>query len=94
MKRVHFTSFLIACLLTAMPVLAQIGTSTMTGRVTDSTDAIVPGASITVVHTGTNFTFNTTTNADGLYRVLSLNPGMYRITAEAPGFKTIHPRPG
>jgi hypothetical protein len=87
MKRVHSTSFLIACLLTAMPVLAQIGTSTMTGRVTDSTDAIVPGASITVVHTGTNFTFNTNTNADGLYRVLSLNPGMYRITAEASGFK-------
>ena len=67
--------------------VAQIGTSTMTGRVTDSTDAIVPGASITVVQTGTNFTFNTNTNTDGLYRVLSLNPGMYRITAEAQGFK-------
>ena len=87
MKRVHYNSFLTVCLLTAMPVVAQIGTSTMTGRVTDSTDAIVPGASITVVQTGTNFTFNTNTNTDGLYRVLSLNPGMYRITAEAQGFK-------
>ena len=65
MKRVHYSSFLIACLLTAMPVVAQIGTSTMTGRVTDSTDAIVPGASITVVQTGTNFTFNTNTNRTG-----------------------------
>ena len=43
----------------------------------------MPGATITVVHTGTNFTFNTTTNNEGLYRVLSLNPGMYRISAEA-----------
>ena len=87
MNRVWCASFLIVCLLTAFPVLAQIGTSTITGRVTDSTDAVVPGAAVTVVHTGTNFTFNATTNNDGLYRVLSLNPGMYRITAEAQGFK-------
>ena len=38
---------------------AQIGTSTITGRITDPTGAVVPGATITVVHTGTNFTFNT-----------------------------------
>lgn len=49
---------------------AQIGTSTITGRVTDPTGAVVPGAIVTVVHTGTNFTFNTPTNEDGLYRVL------------------------
>src|SRR5687768_13245103 len=66
---------------------AQIGTSTITGRVTDPTGAIVPGATITVIHTGTNFTFNSPTNSEGLYRVLSLNPGMYRISAEAAGFK-------
>ncbi len=66
---------------------AQIGTSTITGRVTDPTGAVVPGATVTVVHTGTNFTFNAPTNEDGLYRVLSLNPGMYRITTESQGFK-------
>src|SRR5687768_16782235 len=87
MKRLHYTCFLLACLVTALPVLAQIGTSTMTGRVTDSSGAVVPAAIITVVQTGTNFTFNATTNNDGLYRVLSLNPGMYRISAEAQGFK-------
>ena len=65
----------------------QIGTSTMTGRVTDASGAAVPTAAITLVQTGTNFTFNAKTNEEGLYRVLSLSPGKYRITAEAQGFK-------
>jgi hypothetical protein len=65
----------------------QIGTSTLTGRITDSTGAVVPGANVTVVNVGTNFTFKTTTNDEGLYRVLSLNPGPYRVTVETQGFK-------
>jgi hypothetical protein len=71
----------------SIPAFGQIGTSTITGRITDSTGAVVPRVAVTVVQTGTNFTFNATTNEDGLYRVLSLNPGKYRITSEAPGFK-------
>ena len=68
---------------------AQIGTSTITGRVTDATTAVIPGVPITVIHTETNFTFNATTNAEGIYRVLSLQPGMYRLIYEAPGFKRL-----
>ncbi len=70
-----------------VPVDAQIGTSTITGRVTDATGAVVPGAAVTIVHAATNFTFNATTNNEGIYRVPSLNPGMYRVSFEAPGFK-------
>ena len=43
---------LILCL---VPAVAQIGTSTITGRVTDPTGAVVPGVSITVVNQETNF---------------------------------------
>ncbi|MFN7934059.1 MAG: TonB-dependent receptor [Bryobacteraceae bacterium] len=66
---------------------SQIGTSTITGRVTDTTGAVVPSVNVTVVQTGTNFTFNAVTNHEGLYRVQSLQPGAYRITFEAQGFK-------
>jgi hypothetical protein len=66
---------------------AQIGTSTITGRVTDSTGAIVPAVKVTVVQLSTNFTSNAVTNEEGIYRVLSLQPGLYRITFEADGFK-------
>lgn len=66
---------------------AQIGTSTLTGRVTDSTGAVIPSASVRVVQQGTNFTFTSTTNEDGIYRILSLQPGTYKVTVEAKGFK-------
>ena len=66
---------------------AQIGTSTLTGRVTDPTGAVVARVQVTVVQISTNFTSNTVTNEEGLYRVLSLQPGIYRVTFEAPGFK-------
>ena len=73
----------------ALPVAtwAQIGTSTLTGRVTDATGAVVPQVQVTVIHTGTNFTQNSLTNEEGIYRVLSLQPGLYRVTFEAQGFK-------
>ncbi len=74
-------------LLAVSLALAQIGTSTVTGRVVDPTGAVVPAVNITVVQTGTNFTSTAVTNAEGIYRVLSLQPGRYRVTFEAAGFK-------
>src|SRR5262245_36100973 len=70
-------------------VLAQIGTATLTGRVTDPSGAVAPGVSINVVQTGTNFEFTALTNAEGIYRVQSLQPGTYRISFEMPGFKRV-----
>jgi len=67
--------------------LAQIGTSTITGRVTDTSGAVVPGVSVTVVQVSTNFKSVAVTNAEGIYRVLSLQPGIYKLTFEAAGFK-------
>jgi hypothetical protein len=82
------TSRLSACLLLASALVwGQIGTSTLTGRATDSTGAIVPGVRVSVVQTATNFTYNAVTNDEGLYRVPSLQPGLYRVTFEAQGFK-------
>ena len=68
---------------------AQVGSSTISGRVTDTSGAIVPRVNIAIVQTDTNFQFNTVTNEDGLYRVPSLSPGSYRISFGAPGFKKL-----
>jgi Carboxypeptidase regulatory-like domain len=76
---------LFACLLA--PMWAQIGTSTITGRVTDSTGAVVPNVKILVVQVSTNFTSTGVTNNDGIYRILSLQPGQYKVTFEGSGFK-------
>src|SRR5688500_9835952 len=72
---------------TSIVSFAQIGTSTITGRVTDASGAVAPNISVSVVHKGTNFSYSAITNTEGLYRVPSLQPGQYRVTFEAPGFK-------
>ena len=68
---------------------AQIGTSTITGRITDATSAVVPGVQVTVVNAATNFKFTAESNEQGLFRIQSLQPGSYRVTFQASGFKTI-----
>lgn len=86
MKDRIFLLLLSLCLLAA-PGLAQLGVSTISGRVTDATGAVVPGAVVTIVNTATNFTYTSETNSEGLYRVPSLQPGPYRVEIEAGGFK-------
>src|SRR5260370_28166170 len=68
-------------------VLAQIDTATITGRVTDSTGAVVAGAQITVTSAETQFKSAAQTNSEGLYRIQSLLPGTYQVSCESPGFK-------
>ena len=58
------------------------------GRVTDSSGAVVPGATVTVTNTATNGTRNTTTNAEGLYTFPDVPPGLYGLKVELQGFKT------
>ncbi len=81
--------FVLAFALIAVVSLAsaQIGSSTITGRVTDASGAIVPKVNVSIVQASTNFQFTAVTNDDGLYRVPSLSPGAYRLTFEAQGFK-------
>jgi Carboxypeptidase regulatory-like domain len=45
------------------------------------------GATVTVTNTGTNQARKVTTSAAGNYSVPYLNPGIYDVTAENPGFK-------
>src|ERR1043166_8870431 len=63
------------------------GSATLLGTLTDSSGAVVAGAKVTVVNTGTSFTSSSVTNAEGYYFVPYLSPGTYHLTIEAPGFK-------
>ena len=79
----------LATLLSAVAAFAQIGTSTITGRVTDASSSVIPGVNVTIVQKGTNFTSAVVTNNEGIYRVLSLQPGEYTVTFELTGFKKV-----
>ena len=60
----------------------------ISGVVTDSTGAVVTGATVKVTNIDTNVTSAWKTNGVGVYVATSLNPGMYKVQAEAKGFKT------
>jgi hypothetical protein len=68
---------------------AQTGTSNITGSVTDSTGAVVPGASVTAMNEATGVKSTQTTTDSGVYAFSSLPVGNYTITVEKQGFKTL-----
>ena len=67
---------------------AQDVRATVGGRVTDQQNAVVPGATVTVVSYDTNVARTTVTNDRGLWQVQSLLPGRYSFTVTASGFRT------
>src|SRR4051812_984622 len=60
----------------------------ITGKVTDTSGASVPGATVTAINTATSGKRNTVTNGEGLYTFPGLPPGTYQIKVELQGFKT------
>src|SRR5579863_3917871 len=68
---------------------AQVNTGAISGTATDSSGAAIPNVKVVVLQTETNFESRAVTNAEGLYRVQSLQPGTYRVTFEAAGFKRL-----
>src|SRR6185503_9854340 len=75
MRRVIVLMLALAAVSSA--ALAQDFRGAITGRITDSSNARMPG--VTVV----------ATNVEGDYTVLYLNPGTYTVTAELSGFKKL-----
>jgi hypothetical protein len=77
----------ILCLLTAGSVWSQDTKGTITGRVTDPSGSVVPGAQVVVANTAMGTKSELTTNAEGIYRAAALSPGMYSIEVTTMGFK-------
>src|SRR3954471_8658918 len=65
---------------------AQESRGTLQGRVTDSSGAAVPGATVDVLNLATGVVSTSTTNEQGSYRMPFLNPGTYRVTVSLSGF--------
>jgi hypothetical protein len=81
-----FTFLLFCFLLSTSGIFAQAGTGGITGIVTDTTGAIIPGATIKARDLATGIELTTTANNEGVYNFVSLRPGQYELTASAPNF--------
>jgi hypothetical protein len=70
-------------------IYGQSSNASLTGRITDSSKAVVPDTKVTVINTGTRIHYETVTNETGSYYVTNLPPGMYRVEIEKIGFKAV-----
>jgi hypothetical protein len=74
-------------LVTSGGLLAQVTTTTVFGRVTDSTGSPLVGASVKATNKDTNLTRTTQSGPDGEYRIELLPVGDYSLEVTASGFK-------
>lgn len=84
--RFVFALCLVVCL--AKPALSQNrSTGELRGVVSDSSGAVLPGVTVTVLNINTGVSATFVTNGDGLFDTVSTPAGSYQITFEKAGFK-------
>src|SRR2546422_4605834 len=72
-----------------LALTARAQDTTLSDSVTDATDAVLPGVTVTALLVETGNTFVAVTDGSGSYRIGAMRPGLYKITAELPGFTTV-----
>ena len=85
-----FTISIVLLLLIAPSIVAQtqITTGQIQGTVIDANGAVVPGANVEIKNLDTNASRNVTTDEDGRFIALALQPGNYSVTVSKQGFAT------
>src|SRR5262245_50816128 len=86
-RLVHAAIPLVLLLVLSATVYHQGERATISGTVTDSSQALVEGAAISVRNVDTNVTNRATSNSAGLFVIPALPPGTYELTAEKQGFR-------
>jgi Carboxypeptidase regulatory-like domain len=97
LHRPHLRAYVTFCLALAITLLgigteyatAQTEKASVSGRVTDQTNAALADADVQIKNTDTGVVTAVKTNAEGVYAVPSLNPGNYMMTVNKPGFRTV-----
>jgi outer membrane receptor protein involved in Fe transport len=89
----HFRVFRLLWLLALItflvrPMYGQVAGATLSGTVTDSSGAAIPGSQISIKNVATGVSTAATANSVGFYSAPNLVPGSYELSASAPGFTT------
>ena len=74
-------------LLCAACAVAQTNRGSINGTITDQSQAVMTGVSVTLTNMGTGGVRKTTTNNSGTFTFQNLEPVTYKVEADAPGFK-------
>ncbi len=76
-------------LLSGTFALAQSNRGNITGTLSDSSGAVIPGVEVTATNVATGVVTKVTSNQDGIYVVPNLPPGGYSVEFKRQGFKTV-----
>ncbi|HEY0264201.1 MAG TPA: TonB-dependent receptor [Granulicella sp.] len=76
------------CVVTGSAFAQGTATTAISGHVSDSTGAVVPGATVHLVNNGTGAERTATTDDSGGYSIPNLPPANYKLRVEKQGFKT------
>ncbi len=69
---------------------AQLATQTaLVGTVSDTSKAVLPGATVVAVNIGTQDKYEATTNDQGYFNIQFVRPGRYELTVSLAGFQTL-----
>lgn len=88
MNRLMVKVYLLTLVLSAGVLWSQVGTSRITGSVTDSSGALIAGAKVVAKNEATGQTYETAASTAGAYTISALPPGSYTITISHTGFQT------
>jgi len=90
-RRFSLLTLIVGFLLCSALVFAQttVGTGSIVGTVTDQSGAVVGGAKVTIINTGTGQSIDLTTNSSGAFNSPALAPGNYKVQVAAKGFSTM-----
>ena len=72
----------------AVPVHAQVDRGTITGTISDSTGAVVPGVQVVATNPATGQIYRAVTNSAGIYNLLNLPIATYDITYSKADYST------
>ena len=86
-RRTRAAFLFVWLVLLAVPAAAQSFYGSLVSVVKDDQDNVIPGATITLVNTGTGERREGVSADDGVYRFVNLVPGTYRLEVELTGFQ-------
>jgi len=82
--------FVLALVVLSAGMLKAQDAASLTGLVTDTSGAVVPGAQIDLVNTTTNTAYKAVSNAEGSYTIANIKPGPgYTVTFSRDGFEKV-----
>ena len=81
---------LIVALIASVSLMAQVTSSSISGKITDNNKGVLPGATVVATHIPSGAQYYAVADANGNYRLLNIRPGgPYKIEYRMVGFQSV-----